>query len=142
MVRRKEPAQPRTAPDGPGNGPLQPRQEAAALALACGCDLAEAARRSHAGKRTIKTWTATVPGFARRVGELRAEMTARALGRLADGMTDAADTLGFLCRKGRSEQVRLGAARALLELGVRLREAVELEQRVAALEAVKQGRAS
>jgi hypothetical protein len=61
-------------------------------------------------------------------------MTSRALGRLVDSMTSAADTLGFLCRKGKSEQVRLGAARALLELGVKLRETVEFEERIAALE--------
>ena len=75
-----------------------------------------------------------MPAFGRRVAELRAEMTARALGRLADGMAGAAETLGYLSRKGKSETVRLGAARAILELGNKLREAVELESRIAALE--------
>jgi hypothetical protein len=70
---------------------------------------------------------------ARTAGQ-RSEMTSRALGRLIDNMTSAADTLGFLSRRANSEQVRLGAARALLELGVKMRETVELEQRIAALE--------
>jgi len=126
---------PESAPDGPGFGELTPKQEAAALALAAGHPLRVAAKQSGAGERTIKTWSATVPAFGRRIAELRAEMTGRALGRLADGMAGAADTLGFLSRKGKSETVRLGAARAVLELGNKLREAVELEARIAALEA-------
>lgn len=126
--------QPETAPNGPSNGTLSPRQEAAALALATGCTLPEAARESGAGERTIKTWTATLPAFTRRIAELRTEMTSRALGRLVDGMASAADTLGYLSRRAKSEQVRLGAARALIELGVKMRESVEMEARIAALE--------
>jgi transposase-like protein len=131
---------PQTAPNGPGNGILSPKQEAAALALARGASLSEAAQESGAGERTIKTWTASLPGFNHRVNELRAEMTSRALGRLSDSMTSAADTLGYLSRKGTSEMVRLSAARAVLELGTKLREAVELEERIAALEGVREQR--
>ena len=126
---------PETAPNGLRNSVLSPKQEAAALALASGCTLREAARESGAGERTIKTWMATRSGFTQRITELRAEMTSRALGRLVDGMVSAADTLGYLCRKGKSEMVRLSAARAVLELGNKLRETVELEERIAALEA-------
>jgi hypothetical protein len=129
--------QPRTAPDGPENhldGGLTPKMEAAALALAAGRTQPEAAKSAGCGTRTIKTWLHDQPAFGRRVAELRSEMTSRALGRLADGMASAAETLGFLSRKGKSETVRLGAARAVLELGNKLREAVELEARIAALE--------
>jgi hypothetical protein len=125
---------PRLAPTGPENGPLTPRQEAAALALARGCNLHDAAEESGAGERTIKTWTATLPAFTRRIAEMRAEMTSRALGKLVDRMASAADTLGYLSRKGKSEMVRLSAARAILELGQKLRETVELEERIANLE--------
>jgi hypothetical protein len=61
-------------------------------------------------------------------------MTSRALGRLVDAMASAAETLGHLSRKGKSEMVRLGAARAILELGPRLQETVEHEERLRALE--------
>lgn len=61
-------------------------------------------------------------------------MTARAMGRLVDSMASAAETLGFLSRKGKSEMVRLSAARAVIELGLKLRETVEMEHRLAALE--------
>jgi hypothetical protein len=104
-----------------------------ALALASGRSLREAAGECHTGETTIKRWLAE-QAFVRRIGQLRAEMTSQALGRLVENMVSAADTLGFLTRKARSESVRLGAARALLELGVKLRESVELEERIAALE--------
>ncbi|MBI1913223.1 MAG: helix-turn-helix domain-containing protein [Planctomycetes bacterium] len=113
---------------------LAPKQEAAALALACGDSEPEAAREAGCSERTIRNWLHE-PAFTRRIADLRSEMTSRALGKLVDNMVSAADTLGYLCRRGKSEQVRLGAARALLELGVKMRETVELEQRMAALEA-------
>src|SRR5262245_43428431 len=116
-----------TAPGGTLNGAdLTPKQEAAALALAAGRTQDEAANESGAGTRTIKTWLATYPPFVNRVRELRSEMTSRALGKLVDGMAGAAETLSHLARKGKSEMVRLGAARAILELGQKIRETVEL----------------
>jgi hypothetical protein len=53
---------------------------------------------------------------------------------MADGMAAAAKTLRKLL-KADADTVKLGAARSILELGNKLREAVELEQRLAALEA-------
>jgi len=128
-----EPMKPKTAANGRVNGP-SPKQEAAALALAAGRTEGEAARESGAGARTIRTWLAEQPAFARRIGELRYEMTSRALGRLIDNMASASDTLGYLSRKGKSEMVRLSAARAVLELSCKARESVELEERLQALE--------
>jgi hypothetical protein len=78
------------------------------------------------------------PDFRQRVDELRTEMVGRALGRLADGMTDAADTLRALLR-AEGESVRLGAARALLELGAKLRESVELASKLEELERLLKG---
>lgn len=124
---------PRLAPDGPGNEELSSKQELAAFALASGGTVAAAARYAAAGERTIKTWR-TNPAFKKRVDEYRAELIGTALGKLADGMATAADTLGYLSRKAKSETVRLGASRAVIELGVKLRESVELEERIAALE--------
>jgi hypothetical protein len=52
---------------------------------------------------------------------------------MADGMTEAADTLrGLLTAE--AESVGLGAARSLLELGNRLRQWVELERRITDLD--------
>lgn len=132
---------PETARNGPVTGLLTPKQEAVALALAAGCPIVEAARKAGAGERTVKTWRNTNPAFDRRVTELRGEMTSRALGRLADGMAAAAQTLRRLLN-AESETVRLSAARAVLEFGVRLRETVELEDRIAALEGMQEQRST
>jgi len=108
------------------------RDDAFAVALAAGQTLRAAAAAVGIGERTAtRRWAD--PAFRRRVTELRTEMTSRALGIITDGMTDAAFTLRKLL-KAKSESVRLSACRALLELGVKLRESVELEERFAELE--------
>lgn len=74
------------------------------------------------------------PAFRQRVAEARDEMVSRSVARLSATSTLAADTLRELL-KARSETVRLGAARAILELGGKLREQEDLAERVRALEA-------
>jgi len=123
-----------TIPSDTETPALSPRQEAVALGVASGLSLADAARKAKVGVPTAKHWSATLPAFRRRVQELRAEMTSQALGRLIDNMASASDTLGYLSRKGKSEMVRLSAARAVLELASKTRETVELEVRLRALE--------
>ena len=114
-----------------GNG-RRKADEALALALAAGQTLRAAAPAAGVSERTAaRRWAD--PAFRRRVAELRGEMVHRALGRMADGMAEAADVLRQLLA-AKSESVRLGAARSLLELGVKLRESVELEERLLALE--------
>jgi hypothetical protein len=131
-----------TAPNGLRNGHLTPKQESAALALAAGRTIDQAAKMSGAGARTIRTWLHDQPAFRWRIQELRAEMTSQALGRLVDTMAGAADTLSHLSRKAKSEMVRLSAARAILELGPKLRENIELEQRITQLEGHQRDRRS
>jgi hypothetical protein len=106
--------------------------DALALALAAGRTAREAAAACGLSERTAYRRLAD-PAFRRRADALRADLVDRALGRLADGMADAADTLRLLLG-ARSESVRLGAARALLEVGAKLRESVDLEQRLRAVE--------
>src|SRR5262249_59881186 len=102
--------------------------EQLALALAAGQSLRDAAKTAGVGERTAtRRWAH--PTFRRRVDELRAEMTHRSLGRLADGMAEAADVLRKLLRD-RNSRVKLGAARNLLELGGKLRGGVEIERRL------------
>jgi hypothetical protein len=109
---------------------------ALALAFAAGKTLAEAAQAAGVSERTASRRRAD-PAFAARVAELRSEMARRAVGRLAETMAEAAGVLrGLLC--ARSETVRLGAARSILELGASLLrqtdEADELDARLRALE--------
>ena len=105
--------------------------EALALAVASGQTLRDAAQAAGIGERTASRRWAD-PAFRRRVSELRGDMVQRSLGRMADGMTEAADVLRQLLA-AESESVRLGAARSLLELGVKLRESVELEEEIGEL---------
>jgi hypothetical protein len=115
------------------NGRRKKGDAAFLLALAAGQTVRDAARSAGIGERTATRRVAD-PKFRHHVGELRSEMVARALGKMADGMAEAAETLRALLAPGTRPAVRLGAAKALLELGVRLRESIELEGRLADLE--------
>jgi hypothetical protein len=108
--------------------------EALALGLATGLTTADAALAAGVGERTARRRLADAV-FRRRVAELRGEMVGRALGKVADGMAEAGDVLRTLLAANVPPAVRLGACRTILALGVRLREVVELEARLAALEA-------
>jgi hypothetical protein len=108
---------------------------ALALAFAAGKTLAEAAQAAGVSERTASR-RRTDPAFADFVGELRREMARRAVGKLADSMAEAAEVLRRLLA-ARSETVRLGAARSILELGSHLRQIEEtddLDARLRALE--------
>jgi hypothetical protein len=107
--------------------------EALALAVASGQTLRDAAPAAGVSERTAARRMAD-PDFRFRVADLRGEMVRRSLGRMADGMSEAADVLRKLLA-AESESVRLGAARSMLELGLKLREAVDLAEQVTELKA-------
>src|SRR5262245_17224870 len=102
------------------------------LALASGQTVRDSARAAGVGERTATRRLADAD-FRRRVIETRAALVERATGQMADAMSAAAEALRKLL-EARSEAVRLGAARAVLELGMKLRESAELEQRLDELE--------
>jgi hypothetical protein len=102
------------------------------LAIASGQTVRDAAQQAGIGERTATRRMAD-PDFRRQVNELRADMVDRTLGKLANSMASAADTLEALL-KADAEQVRLGAARTLLEVGNKLRETVEFERRLTEVE--------
>ena len=68
------------------------------------------------------------------MAEARAAFTSTATARLSAASTAAVGTLRRLLNAD-SESVRLAAAPTILELGEKMRESVELEQRILALEA-------
>jgi hypothetical protein len=108
-----------------------------AAGLAGGLTVVTAARKAGLSERSAYRRLSD-DDFRRRATEARAAMVERALGRTADGMAAAALTLRRLLDSD-SDSVRLGAARALLELGVKLRENCDQEGRLAALETRLQG---
>ena len=71
-------------------------------------------------------------GFRRQVVELRSATVRSAAGKLADGMTAAADTLRGLLTHA-DDSLRLRAASKLLELGLKTWQVVDLEAQVSEL---------
>lgn len=101
-------------------------------ALAGGQTIVAAAKSAGVSERTVRR-RLQEPGFRQEVQATRTQMVSEATGFLARASSGAAATLVHLL-KAESEQVRLGAARSILELGARLREGEEFERRLASLE--------
>jgi hypothetical protein len=104
-------------------------------ALAGGATVAEAAKTAGVSERTAFRRLQD-PAFQERLREAREGTIRRAVAMLAEMGTEAAATLRALLEPTVPPTVRLGAARAALELGARLRESEELARRVAELEAM------
>jgi hypothetical protein len=106
--------------------------DALVLALATGVSVPAAAQRAGVSERTAYR-RLDEPSFCRRVAETRSALFAEAVGRLAALAGKAADALGELLTSDR-DLVKLQAAKGVLELGPKLREAGELAERIDALE--------
>jgi hypothetical protein len=102
-------------------------------ALAGGATVAEAAKRANVSERTVYR-RLEEPAFRQHVTVARHEMVSQAVGLLALASRAAVGTLAALLQPSIAPSVRLGAARAIIELGSKLRESEELEARIAALE--------
>jgi hypothetical protein len=104
-----------------------------ALALACGASPEGAAHKAGLSVRTVYRRLAEA-GFQAQVRQARSEIVRRAAGLFTAAGMASIKTLTALQEAAASEAVRLGAARAVIELGCKLRESVELTERLAALE--------
>lgn len=102
-------------------------------ALAGGATHADAAATAGVSPRTVRR-RLDDPAFKAQVQVTRADLVESAVGILARVTTTAAETLAQLLDKNIAPTVRLGAARAVIELGAKLREQQDLEGRIAALE--------
>jgi hypothetical protein len=104
-----------------------------AAALASGKTASAAARQMELSLSTVQRRMAQ-PEFRQLVSDLRGEMLAAALGRMTDHMTRAADTFAALLDSD-NPALRLRAARALVTLGLRLHDAVDIASRMREVEA-------
>jgi|SRR5215469_3997345 len=102
------------------------------VALIAGANVREAAERAGVSERTAYRRLADAD-FRRAVSEARGRMFDTALGRLASLAAKAAETLERLMDSDQPSEA-LGAAKAVLQLGPRLRESTELEERINRLE--------
>lgn len=100
--------------------------------LAAGANVPDAAKAAGVSERTVFRRLQD-PAFRREVQAVRTELLSQTVGRLVDAGTDAAVTLRQLL-SARSEHARHAAARTILEMGPKLREAEELADRIAAIE--------
>jgi HEAT repeat protein len=116
--------------------PKKPRKKAEdslLMALACGASVESAARQCKLCVRTVYRRLED-PDFPRRIQELRADMFQRTAATLTAAGSEAVRTLLELLKSANPPATRLGAARAVLEMGMKAREFAELEERLAALE--------
>lgn len=103
------------------------------LALACGATVESAARQAGIGESTAYR-RLNEPDFKQRLRAVQADILHRTAGALTAAATESVRTLLELQKPGTPPATRLGAARAVLEIGLKIREIVELETRIAALE--------
>ena len=105
------------------------------LALACGATVEAAARQCGLSDRTVYRRLQDHE-FKKRLENVRTDMIQRSAGMLTAAAGEAVRTLLSLQKDAIPAAVRLGAARAILEVGMKIRQIVEIEQRPAELEEV------
>ena len=116
--------------DGGRNG----ADSALIVALACGQPVRQAGETADVSERTVYRRLQD-EAFRASLARERARLVEEAVGRLASGMTTAADTLATIATDSEaSASARVSAARAVLELGSRLRAELDLEHRLERLE--------
>jgi hypothetical protein len=113
------------------------RQERVAVLLAAGRSIKAAAEEVGVGERTAHSWLDR-PDYRAFVHGLRARLLDEAVGRLAGAANAAVATLVDLL-DDESPTVRLRAATGVLDALLKVRENVELSDRVARLEGAADG---
>ena len=103
------------------------------FALACGSTVEAAAAKSGLAERTVYRRLED-PDFREHLQEFRGQMVERASAMLSASGMEAVKTLLGLLERSIPHAIRLGAAKAILEIGMKLRDLLEVEQRLAALE--------
>jgi|SRR5579883_426325 len=109
-------------------------EEPLVLALASGATVETAALQCHVSERTVYR-RLDDPAFRTRVQEAQGEMVKRSAGMLTAAASESVQTLLSLQKDSMPPAVRLAAARAILAIGIQVRELVDVETRIAALEA-------
>ena len=103
------------------------------LALACGATTEAAAQAAGIGRSTANR-RLNDPKFQRKLQKLRSDMVQRTAGMLTAAGQEFVKRLLELSKPPAPYSVQLGAARTGLEIGAKLRESADLEQRVMDLE--------
>ncbi len=107
--------------------------EALAVALACGATVEQAAAKVGISVRTAHRRLED-PAFQAKVRTLRRQTVERTAAVLIAASAETVRTLLGLQKDTVAPPVRLGAAKAILEIGMKARELAELEEQLAELE--------
>jgi hypothetical protein len=111
-------------------------EQAVLVALACGATVENAAHKAGLHERTVYRWLAK-PLFQERLRQVTAELVKRTAGLLTGAAMGSVKVLVELQQDvATPPAVRRGAARDILELGMRFRESTDQEERISALEQV------
>ena len=103
------------------------------MALACGATIEAAGQKAGLSRSTVLRRMKD-PEFKGRLEEIRTEMVQRTSGALTASAMEAVRTLMALQQPSVPHATRLGAARTILELGIKMREITDLEARLTAVE--------
>jgi hypothetical protein len=103
------------------------------MAFACGATIESAARQAGVSESTAHRRLED-PAFRQQLQAMQTDMIKRTAGALTAASTESVRTLLELQKPSAPPAVRLGAARSILEIGIKLREAADLEERLSALE--------
>jgi hypothetical protein len=103
------------------------------LALACGATAEAAARQAGVSESTVRRRLKD-PRFKSKLNRQRGDMHLRIADQLTAASTEGVRTMVQLMKDTHSGTVRLGAARAVVELSARVRETADLAVRLAELE--------
>ena len=98
-------------------------------ALVCGATLEAAAQKAGISRSTAQRRLRD-SAFQQELLRLRSDLVERAAGMLTAASLESVKTLLELQKPAVPHATRLGAARSILEIGVRLRESAELERRL------------
>lgn len=109
------------------------RNDRLILKLAQGLSVRDAAKEAGVSEPTAFR-RLKEPDFIAELNRVRGELWDNALGKLTAGASKAVETLTELMTEADSDNVKLKAAQLILEQGSKLRESIEFEQRLAALE--------
>ena len=120
--------------EGPSNGPPPEKLRICRCCwrLACGANVESAARQTGLTERTVHKRLKD-PAFRRQILAIRRDMVNRASGAMSAAAMESIKTLLDLQKPSQPGSVRLGAARAMLEIGLKLREVTDIEEEVAQL---------
>ena len=122
----------------PGHG-TKPEavREQAVLALLSEKTIAAAARRCGVNEKTLRRWMADDDVFKAELGEMRRAIFQTGVNRVQALTVTAIDTLAALMGRGMPPTVRLGAARAVVELGTHQHDADTILRKLDEVEAYR-----